>query len=110
MRCEPKLIEGTEIVRAFPRPSSRETLNDCCVESSGRTSNSPTGSRPLITVARWLLKSSATSDRLTLNVRSFLIVCGRLSGDDANNGGAGFGSCFGSTVCTDCGGAGVVLC
>jgi hypothetical protein len=106
MRWEPKLIEGTEIIRAFPRPSSRETLNDCSDESSGNTSNVPDGSRLLITEAPSLLKSSATSGRLTRGDRSFLITCGCLSDDEATTSGIGLDDSLCSTVGTGCGAGG----
>src|ERR1044071_236488 len=46
-RCEPKLILGTEIVFAFPRPSSIETLKYCTDEASiGTAFDHSCGSAP----------------------------------------------------------------
>jgi hypothetical protein len=36
-RCDPKLTEGTEIVRELPLPSSSETLRDCNDAPMGNT-------------------------------------------------------------------------
>src|SRR5215217_3499004 len=80
---------GTEMVRAFPRPSSSDTLNGSKDASIGNAADVPTASIPLITSARSLLKSAATNGRLFLEPaeteRSGLLDCGRLSGIPATN-------------------------
>jgi hypothetical protein len=61
-RCEPKLTGGKEIIRAFPRPSSSETLTDCNDASIGNTVSLFSAGRAFeITFARWLLKSATAN-------------------------------------------------
>src|SRR5215208_6038495 len=75
------------MVRAFPRPSSSETLSDCNDASIGKAVDAAT--LPLITSARVLLKSTVATGRLFFDPvcggRSFLILCGLLAGIAAEN-------------------------
>jgi hypothetical protein len=75
------------MVRALPRPSSSENLSDCNDASIGKTVEAAT--LPLMTSARWLLKSTATAGRLTFAIvcagRSFFTLCDLFSGIAAEN-------------------------
>lgn len=92
IRCEPNLTVGTEIVRAFPCPSSSETLSDCSDASIGKTPLAPAGSNPVKTSARWLLKSTVTIGRLYFDPAgegpSFRTFLGPFSATPAERSGA----------------------
>jgi hypothetical protein len=73
-RCEPKLIVGTEIVRALPLPSSIETFNDCNEASIGKMADCRCESD--ITDAPSLARSIDASDGFGLAKRSPLFLRG----------------------------------
>ena len=73
-RCEPKLIVGTEIVRALPWPSSIETLNDCNEASTGKIAACRCESEN--SVAPSLARSRTAIGRFGCTGLSFLILRG----------------------------------
>jgi hypothetical protein len=97
------VIVGTEMIRAFPRPSSSETLSDCNDASIGNAVEAAT--LPLITSARSLLKSTVATVRLFFAVagtgRSFLIPGGLFAGTLAENS-CGFTVGFGLSTGPGC--------